>query len=349
MRGLWSKGYTGEGIWGRGALLGTGEFQNNSVLPGESLPEHLCGGTYRSRGRKRKTKPKLSYKEQKERRILKKFGANGVALGADEQTKVKLEKGKKTQAKPRVAGSARGRELRAAAALARFETTKVEDDGQEDINIKVEEISDESDYEDDPVDIKTEDAVDLDGKKLLDGKGRGMIKVCEDENPEDLDAQQELQELRNAKQWRQTHLNFEREEISGEKATHARPSSSRTSAGPPKGSQAQAKPALSITIKEEEETGSPAVATAARDTPTTIGHQESVAVPDGVPSDIETCSVCSFANPPHSVTCSICSNVLDPETVPNAWRCKSSTCKDGLYVNAGDCGICGVCGQPKTA
>ncbi|KAK3990402.1 hypothetical protein QBC44DRAFT_380555 [Cladorrhinum sp. PSN332] len=71
-------------------------WEKNTVDPGDALPEHLCGGTYRSRCRKRKTKkPELTYKEQKERRTLKKFGANGVALGEDAETKKKLEKGKK--------------------------------------------------------------------------------------------------------------------------------------------------------------------------------------------------------------------------------------------------------------
>ncbi|RXG43367.1 hypothetical protein VDGE_03051 [Verticillium dahliae] len=204
MRALWSRGYTGDGLWGRGTLLASGAWAGDAAPLGEGLPEHLCGGTFRSRGRrKRKAKPpRLSYREQKERRILKKFGANGVALGADEAVKTELEKGRKTAAKPRVAGSARGRELRAAAALARFGQQKVEqeeedDDDDEERLAKSENVSeDESDYEDDVADIKREDAIDLNGQRLLDKDGRGMIKVCEDENPDDQDAQQELQELR---------------------------------------------------------------------------------------------------------------------------------------------------------
>lgn len=197
MRALWGRRFTGEGVWGRGALLSTGEFETNMVGPAEQLPEHLCGGTYKSRSSKRKAKKTLTYREQKERRILKKFGANGVALGEDAETKRKLEKGRTVAAKPRVAGSARGRDLRAAAALARFdqqkdETTKenqAEDDGGS-------ETESGEDYDDD--DIKSEpDAVDIDGKKLLDSKGGRMIKVCEDENPEGHDAQQELRELQS--------------------------------------------------------------------------------------------------------------------------------------------------------
>ncbi|KAG7108613.1 DNA-dependent metalloprotease WSS1 like protein [Verticillium longisporum] len=166
MRALWSRGYTGDGLWGRGTLLASGAWAGDTAPLGEGLPEHLCGGTFRSRGRrKRKAKqPRLSYREQKERRILKKFGANGVALGADEAQKVEQE--------------------------------EEDDDDDEERLAKSENVSeDESDYEDDVADIKREDAIDLNGQRLLDKDGRGMIKVCEDENPDDQDAQQELQEL----------------------------------------------------------------------------------------------------------------------------------------------------------
>lgn len=184
MQVLWSQGYTGDGVWGRGAKLESGEWERNTVRADEVLPEHLCGGTYRSRRRKRKTKPTLTYQERKERRILNKFGKNGVALGADEETKVKLEKGKRVQAKPRVAGSARGRELRAAAALARFEQKKEDEVGAK----KEEEVSSDSEYE-----LK----VDVDGKPLVDGSGRGLVKVCEDEDANDPAAKNELDELQN--------------------------------------------------------------------------------------------------------------------------------------------------------
>ncbi|KAK8126373.1 uncharacterized protein PG998_002132 [Apiospora kogelbergensis] len=206
MRTLWSSGYTGEGLWGRGASLETGEFENNTVLPGEVLPEHLCGGTYRSRRRKRKPKAQLSYQEQKQRRILKKFGANGVALGDDEEVKAELEKGKRTASKPRVAGSKRGRELRAAAALARFgqqkkteePAAKKEEDGNV-VKLDDDETSggNESETASDSDDDLPADA-DTDGQQILDRKGHRMIKVCEDENPDAQDAQQELRELQSS-------------------------------------------------------------------------------------------------------------------------------------------------------
>jgi DNA-dependent metalloprotease WSS1 len=175
MKVLWGRGYTGDGLWGRGVLLANGLFDRETLEEGEVLPEHMCGGTFRSRGgKKRKVKPKIAYKEKEEKRIKRKFGVNGVALGADDDVKAKLEKGRRPAGKPRVAGSARGRELRAAAALARFEVKK------EDPQVKHEDLvtdsESESDMEGDLV-IKPEldDAIDINGKRLLDGHGHGMV------------------------------------------------------------------------------------------------------------------------------------------------------------------------------
>ncbi|KAG7050688.1 kelch domain-containing protein [Colletotrichum scovillei] len=403
MRGLWQRGYSGEGIWGRGALLGTGQFQNNVALPSEPLPEHLCGGTYRSRGRKRKIKPKLSYKEQKERRILKKFGANGTALGADEETKVKLEGGKRTQAKPRVAGSARGRELRAAAALARFDQPKKEP--EEDIKNEVkDEDSGESEYEDDPADITNEDAVDIDGKVIKDGKGRGMIKVCEDENPDDQDAQNELQELQaSVKQWRQTHLKFKREPVDEAEASSVPPPNrvaelSRKEAPTIRRPEQEVPPRVKVKEEPDDDqeapildiaSATPTIKREARDKPRSIATRHPISPPsasstvspsaerqrvtaattesaaisapksnraaaaattaeDGRESETESiCGVCSFANSALSITCAVCSHVLDPASVPNAWRCEGAACQGSQYLNPGDFGVCGVCGQSK--
>jgi hypothetical protein len=109
----------------------------------------VCGGTFSSRGRrKRKAKPKITYKERQERRIKRKFGTDGVTLGADEEIKAKLEKGKRSVANnPRVASSARGRELRAAAALSRFEAKK------EEPQIKDEELVTDSETGSDTEDV----------------------------------------------------------------------------------------------------------------------------------------------------------------------------------------------------
>ena len=175
MKALWDRGYTGDGLWGRGLLLANGLFDRETLEEGEVLPEHMCGGTFRSRGgKKRRVKPKITYKEREEKRIKKKFGVNGIALGADEEVKAKLEKGKRPPGKPKVAGSARGRELRAAAALARFEVKKEDPEIKDEDLVTDSEL--ESDMEEDFV-IKNEpdDALDINGMRLLDGNGHGMV------------------------------------------------------------------------------------------------------------------------------------------------------------------------------
>ncbi|KAB2576314.1 DNA-dependent metalloprotease WSS1-like protein [Lasiodiplodia theobromae] len=198
LRALWAKGYTGEGLWGRGRELEGGAMVNEDELVDIVDVESLCGGTYRSRGKKRgrggKEKPELSYAERKQRRILKKFGAGGTVLGTDEAVKTELEEGKKTKSKgkPRVASSARGRELRAAAALARFDKAKEE---QQEVPG---ESCTESEYDSDGVDGPA--ALDIDGNEFRDEKGNGFIRICEDEDQDDVHVKQEMDELRELRQ-----------------------------------------------------------------------------------------------------------------------------------------------------
>lgn len=341
MRVLWSRGYTGEGIWGRGALLGTGEFEKNTVTAGEDLPEHLCGGTYRSRRRKRKAKPDLSYQEKKQRRIEKKFGKNGVALGADEDVKLQLEKGRATQAAPRVAQSKRGRELRAAAALARFDQQKQESAGEGRPDDDDEGSASESDYED--ADGGAADAVDINGQKLLDTKGHSMVRVCGDENPDDRDAANELRELQTSM------TRFVTSSKNQPNRDSSNPGSSAELSAP-KGElisqpyqaaekvepKARDKQTLSMTTAEAQPRGTEI------ETVVTQGAAKHAAAG-------ETCTACSLKNEAYAVTCSMCSNVLDPASVPGTWSCKSASCKDSTYLNAGDCGTCGICGQRKGA
>ncbi|KAH7417010.1 WLM domain-containing protein [Cadophora sp. MPI-SDFR-AT-0126] len=333
MKGLWEKNYTGEGWWGRGVLLENGAFARDTLEDGEVLPEHMCGGTFRSRGgKKRKFKPKITYKEAKERRIRKKFGVNGVALGADEDIKIKLEKGKKPAGKPRVASSARGRELRAAAALARFEV-------KEEPKIKDEDLVTDSEAETDTEDnvyIKPEpdDAIDINGQRLTDTHGRGMVKVCEDEDKNDDDAKRELLELQSIPSHPQQF--FSKNGIKKESASTSTLWSSSSKVlipdqtrKPQKSSQGPA-----ATARKEPSNGE------GSSMPSMSGD----AVYQSPPIANGTCPVCSVDNEQNALTCIVCANVLKPEFVANSWKCTSSACKDSSYANAGDVGLCGVCG-----
>ncbi|KAH9879758.1 hypothetical protein J1614_001781 [Plenodomus biglobosus] len=199
LRGLWARGYTGEGLWGRCRELDSGALQarDGEVM---DIPEHLCGGTYGRRGGKRrrggkdKEKEKLSYAERKQRRILKRFGAGGLTLGAADEDRIKLEGGVPKKGKPRVAGSARGRELRAAAALARFDTVNPKEESE--VAVKKEEPWSGSDTEDDFIEGDQHGAaVDVDGTSMFDDKGRALIKICEDEDDKDGDAKREMDEI----------------------------------------------------------------------------------------------------------------------------------------------------------
>ncbi|KAK5990926.1 DNA-dependent metalloprotease WSS1-like protein [Cladobotryum mycophilum] len=353
MQGLWSKGYTGDGLWGRGATLGTGEWDKNTVHADEILPEHLCGGTYRSQKTKRKVKPVVTYQERKERRILKKFGANGMALGADEDAKIKLEKGKRIQSKPRVAGSARGRELRAAAALARFEKNTDTKDG-----VKKEETetdSDSSDYE--IIDLE-EPAIDLDGTRLVDKDGKGLVKICEDENTEDSGAKDELNELRGI--FGRTRIKQESPEVSilgsSQKGSSRRQVKREEQTSSIK-SEAIHRPKLpdipqlkSAVSKRslKSDVGTPDGPSAPRASKATAAKQPPAHIDlCDVDSTTKSCSMCSFANLIPAITCAVCSNVLHPSKMPNAWRCSGASCENTTYMNSGDCGVCGLCGQRR--
>jgi len=373
MRGLWTRGYTGEGLWGRGAQLGSGLWEDNAAMPTDPLPEHLCGGTYRSRRRKRKAKPVLSYQEQKERRIRRKFGAGGVALGDDEYAKFRLE-GKFVSAAPRIAGSKRGRELRAAAALARFETKKKEDAAAEETKAEVDddetasEPETESDYEEDPSEAGEPAAVDINGKRLLDGKGRSMVKVCEDENPDDADAKNELLELQSSMRSRKpkqktaagggalitTGPKITKSTLSTlREAAKTEPPTSRAETQPPPGMKlapkAQTMSGLALAPRAAKEGG--ASRPAERPNHSVPGPEcpPPPELPEAQANTTATaaCLICSFANAPHSITCGMCSHVLDAESVPNSWHCQSAACQGTLFLNAGDCGVCGVCGERR--
>ncbi|OCK77252.1 WLM-domain-containing protein [Lepidopterella palustris CBS 459.81] len=342
LKGLWGRGYTGDGVWGPGRNLLGEEIESGSVDE-ELVPEHLCGGTYGSRRGKRrrglKEKEAVSYAERKQRRILKKFGAGGKLLGDDADMKVKLEGGAVKKGKPRVAGSARGRELRAAAALARFDQVK------EEVKVKEDDSGSETDNEYDETD-DGDAATDVDGTKMVDGKGHSLVKICGDEDDEDGNTRRELAEI------------HEVDDQSRRTKTHT-PSTSTTTSIPRIESSTvnkhKAKNKSTASVKDERlksnVSKSPSLHAVLvdethkrRSEPKLLKlsqQQESRTAPK-----LE-CPVCSLIHESGALTCAVCSNVLDINMVPDHWRCKSSSCLGGAYVNAGDAGICGVCGIPK--
>jgi DNA-dependent metalloprotease WSS1 len=350
------------------------EFEGERVLEGwggENVPSELCGGTYRSRGKKRARK-ELSYQERKQRRIERKFGKNGVELGGDLEERVKLENGKMAKGKPRVAGSARGRELRAAAALARFDKQVKREQQEEDVK-KEEELTDSegSDYEED---VK-EEAVDIDGTKLRDRKGNAMVRVCEGEDVDDIYVKREMDELQEIQE---QSSRIESEEVS-ESTTPVPPLESGqtwdpTASNPPSStgntlerfntSNATSNSKWISRFKNRVPPNAPAGTKIWRDgqtrrdtlptnlqtpkTPPTDSTTTLITPSTQSPTILTTkdtsCPLCTTINAPTTATCAACAHILDLDLVPNHWRCKSEVCKGTGYVNAGYCGRCGVCG-----
>ena len=374
MEGLWSKHYVGEGLWGKGKDLVTGAFVRERELEQGDVPEHLCGGTFRRKGRKRKRggqaqggdggdeKPKLTYAERQQKRIAKKFGAHGegAALGDDEMLRGAYESasGKRHAGKPRVANSKRGRELRAQAALARFGAAKTE-------AVKDEPgVKDEPHIKQEPEDSETDS--DWDDAEFGDKQGSSeddMIKVCGDEEDEE-DGHNEMDELRkmsqkipSAGQQGQRNLqetttaatsSYEQDLPEAHYVDSETESEQDDVAVDPSPSQTSPSvPATNSASKPVSKSALPKV-TAPEPATTSAETRQPAAKPDRPIEQPGTCPICSLANDILSPTCMACSNVLQPTLMPDHWRCKSETCKDGSYINAGDVGRCGICGEQKS-
>lgn len=369
MEGLWAKKYVGEGLWGRGNDLTTGAFVQERELAQGDVPEHLCGGTYRRKSKKRKRvgqtqsgeteedKPKLTYAERQQKRIAKKFGVHGEgsALGDDELLRGAYESasGKRHAGKPRVANSKRGRELRAQAALARFDAVKTE-------AVKDEaEVKSEPEIKQEPGDSDTDTDWDDIGEYQSGGE-TDMIKVCGDEGEGEEGAQDEMDELRKMSQKAPA---IRRNEISKS------PSEQPVAVTYHRGSEQLESHSKNNHVDSETDGEPDDVATA---TSTGASKTRTTAVTDSLSdgttpaqptnstsedqttseqtastSEPGTCSICSLVNDPSSPTCMACSNVLQPSLMPDHWRCKSEACQGGSYINAGDAGRCGVCGAQK--
>lgn len=378
LRELWAKGYTGEGFWGSGRTLESLQaVARNNTIPSQELAElHVCGGTFRSRRRKRKRaggQQDLTWKEKRDRRIEKKFGKHGQVLGEDEGTRMMLEVAKKgpVGGKPRVANSKRGRELRAAAALARFGTNNTDAKRMKDEDAG-DESGDEDEYDD--VNVEGEDARDINGQRLLDSMGFGMLKVCGDEHEDgnDIQVKQEMDDLIELGRARTGQTELRAHTTLGQRieCELQQPNTdSRSSEHEPDGG-AGAVTNRSAIYDIPQYPGSPTPSSSSSRTLSSQGHKDTDSTPVEAtafcipplqsttdpgavehavlaPSSTIACSICSMSNNRLNPTCTACAHVLDPKKAPGHWRCGREVCRGIQYVNAGDCGVCGVCGTRK--
>ncbi|KAL9096359.1 MAG: hypothetical protein Q9165_001356 [Trypethelium subeluteriae] len=356
LRGLWAKAYTGDGLWGKGRTMLVGEYGSESASDPREEPRSLCGGTFRSGGRKRKKKagvkdkPKESYAERQQKRIRRKFGEGGVTLGDDEGARMVLEKGKMQSGKPRVAGSKRGRELRAAAALARFDQAGKEQQTKHELRDSGSETEWESEADVSP----DQQALDIDGKKMLDQQGRGLFKVCEDEDKHDINVKRELDELHELDDWKSLP------------PAEDQPQNLFKKEPGDLGTESKQKPSLDEPdrtfrdVSDQSRNDQQAIVSQ-YNLPSFISQEAQKEIqsggalnkPEGHDNggdksyDRTTCAICSLKNDSETLTCMACGNFLDLDRLPNHWRCQSLACRGGLFVNAGDCGICGACGAAR--
>ncbi|KAL7272330.1 hypothetical protein RUND412_004866 [Rhizina undulata] len=340
---LHARGYTGEGFFSAGRTLLSSVYTATRPLAESDLPETICGGTYRSRGtrRRRRGQPstdeprkKISYAERQLRIKERKFGpGEGNKVGAEEETRVELEGGKALKGKPRVAKSVRGRELRAAAALKRFEQQKTKEEEEEETGD--EEEDDEEEEEDD------------DGKAVDVGGGRRMVPVSkeEDEGGDEEEMGKEMLQLLGGCG---TGGYGSRAGIDDEKKLVGESS---------RGSGVGENEIIDLISSDEDEDAvpikkKPFIPKAEEKQPTnpTIKNPPK---PPSIPTTINrhlssACPACSTLNPPASIRCEMCGNVLDLTKMPAAWKCRSPACRDVQgYFNPPDAGACGVCGQRK--
>ena len=346
---LWAKNYTGDGLWGRGQTLLIGQYNTGRTLGDEILPASLCGGTFRSRRRKRRRGGSViagngreeTYAEAKQRRIAKKFGVNGATLGEDEEMRIKLEYGQRVKGKPRVAHSARGRELRVAAAAARFGQQKQDEAKKEENKAKEEQtVGNESETEDDEYEEVEdgEQAINPDGSKMLDREGHGMVRVCANEDQDDIHIKEEmdeLQELNNSGAGRST---VEEPQLEAQTASSE---AQKAISGDIDSTTTDKLPAPASPMPIESRTPAPTSAPASNATNSILLGED-----PGLTSDL-ICPICSISNEPSSLLCIVCSHVLNTIKVTGFWRCQNDACKGSQYINAADCGICGVCGSKK--
>lgn len=390
MRELWKKGYTGDGLWGSGYSLQAAESAiGGNISRSEELSDlPLCGGTFRSRRKKRKLKnengQELSWKEKKERRIEKKFGKNGAALGEDEDKRINLQLKNKIKGglgtKPRVAQSKRGRELRAAAALARFDTNKKEISQLKSSKSPTNVGSDtESEYEEVDLDEDQKDATDGDGQKLLDSKGKSMIRVCEEESEDDEHTRNEMAELSSLQDQdggqRDASAKVLKEASpasyscnSSEK--NARDSAFRKRKSPVSGSEDVTtlveQPDTKKRKREREEVFQQSQESKGSSSPLTEEALKTLDAENAMKGesarissfhsmqstivlDDVICNVCTSRNPAFHATCQVCANVTDPKKDSRWWHCPNEKCRENNveYKNAGDCGLCGLCGARR--
>jgi len=181
-----------------------------------------------------------------------------------------------------------------------------------------------------------------------------MVKVCEDEDPGDGDAQKELLELQSFGREKAADPGPRvgdrglgvtavevKEEGKHDKQRESMPRKIAAGRGNEVGATQTAAKTKGTTAPLSKPTTERLISEF-----TTARNDSSSGSGSGSNGD-SICSVCSFANDKMAPTCAMCANVLHLRSMPEAWACDGQGCQGSSYRNAADCGICGVCGRRK--
>jgi DNA-dependent metalloprotease WSS1 len=274
----------------------------------------------------------------------------GDKVGADDSVRSSLEKGKKNMSAPKIAQSNRGRELRAAAALARFEKQQQEE--------KVEGVVGIDDNTGDDTEYDEED------DRMVDvGGGRCLIPVSGEEDGE-IEQDQLRRELLGLVEacgpgittpLVQYRADLNEARVKGGRVIANQKGEKATSEnGPVNGSKEPIYDSLQILSAS---LGKPeSLPTGFSRSPTKFNvsddpillepkTQATLLSPIQLSASKTICSACTTANDPDAITCMVCANVVAPEKIKNSWRCPCS--KGTQYLNSEDSGVCGICERRK--
>lgn len=315
MAQLTQSGYTGEGFWRNGTVLGTGSATSLAAEAAE-LPKTLCGGAFKGspffRKRRRRKGGTAGVRAKKVK--------PGEKLGGDVELRKRLDGGK-SKATPRVVKSKRGQELRASAAELRFSQqltkqfspAKEEEDVEED---DTDEYEDEREYK---PDWKVEDE-DLSVQSLL-----------KDEMHEEW------------RRMRQSTLDFKpvvpTTEVSAVPSTAARTKEIK---------KENRDEGITLIDSDDDTTDGASQTRGENQESTMIVDTPDRRTVDGEPSfpDGSVCRICTACSDPSATFCEGCGTMrsLEPGL---SWRCGSLDCRTVGYRNHVDSNVCGLCASRR--
>ena len=161
-----------------------------------------------------------------------------------------------------------------------------------------------------------------------------MIRICEDEDADDMQVKAEMDEL-SALDDIPIHKAAEHERTGSERPHKTKKVTQKQAE--------QIQSPESIAPSPSNYAPTLAVNEPKHATEKTPAHSVEALDAASLSCDAQVCSICSMSNMSTALLCSACSNVLNAAKCPGSWECGSTSCAAG-YLNPADFGVCGICG-----